>query len=279
MGSLVRPIAGRAMHLHIAPRPSNLGESREIMRLMSQFGDIEYYKNLKYEETSQPRSAILIYKETEAANECLRRSPIRFRMGKATARQPEERVQTEDPLDKPSPADANSEASIPRGPTGSPFGLGTQTRSMSTSHNQLPKPPRNNLRSYMPFESPPETPAFTESRIFEVRVHPTNRNLRDHVNHGHYHSRFAVDTKMVGQGDLAKKVPTPGLSCINWKAVETPAHVTKMLKERDSNGVTPRKRLGLLYEEGANQKQDGSPQDVPSQTTHISPKRSEFGII
>ena len=45
MTSLARPIAKRAVHLRITPRPSNISDSREILRLVSQFGEVEYYKN------------------------------------------------------------------------------------------------------------------------------------------------------------------------------------------------------------------------------------------
>lgn len=271
MGSLVRPIAGRAMHLHIIPRPSNLGESREVMRLVSQFGEIEYYKNLRYDELSQPRSALVIFKDEQAANECLRRSPIRFRMGRATGPAKEQEVSGKEAQRSSSSSELESEASRPRGPTGAPFGLGTQTRSMSTAHHQLPKPPRNNMRAYMPFESPPEAPSITESRVFEIKVNRSSRHFRDRVNQSHYHGAFAIDTKMVGHGDLAKKVPTPGLSCVDWKAMDKPWHVIQTEKDRDKNGVTVRRRLGLLWGESGTKVQA----EVKSDTT----QESEFGII
>ncbi|KAK3621644.1 hypothetical protein LTR56_022683 [Elasticomyces elasticus] len=67
--SLIRPTTTRAVHLRITPRPSNIGESREILRLISQCGGVEYFKNLKDED---------------AAKKCLKKTPIRFRMGRAT---------------------------------------------------------------------------------------------------------------------------------------------------------------------------------------------------
>ncbi|KAK0347870.1 hypothetical protein LTR91_013025 [Friedmanniomyces endolithicus] len=80
---LLRPTTTRAVHLRITPRPSHLGESREILRLLSQFGEIEYFKNLKYDPLSAPNTTIVIFRDEEAAKHCLKRSPIRFRMGKA----------------------------------------------------------------------------------------------------------------------------------------------------------------------------------------------------
>lgn len=274
------------MHLHISPRPSNLGESREIMRLLSQFGEVEYYKNLKYEELSQPRSATIIFKDEEAANECLKRSPIRFRMGRATGPPPKG-----EPSDETQNGTFGSEeSSLPRGPIGTPFGLGMQTRSMSTSHHQLPKPPPSTQRMYMPFESPPESspepqPA-PDSRIFEIVVNRSSRNYRDRINIAHYHGPFAIDTKMVGQGDLAKKVPIPGLSCVDWKAVEKPWHVIRTEKERDRSGLKARRRLGLLWEENRNkvpgEQDQSSSEDVnkaAGEQDRNSSVHTGFGIV
>jgi len=80
--SLVRPTANRAVHLRITPRPSNIGESREILRLISQFGEVDYFKNMKYDKLAAPNAAIVLYREEQAAQDLLKRSPVRFRMGK-----------------------------------------------------------------------------------------------------------------------------------------------------------------------------------------------------
>ncbi|KAK1056683.1 hypothetical protein LTR74_014740 [Friedmanniomyces endolithicus] len=81
--TLLRPTTTRAVHLRITPRPTHLGESREILRLLSQFGETEYFKNLKHDPLSAPNTTIVIFRDEEAAKHCLKRSPIRFRMGKA----------------------------------------------------------------------------------------------------------------------------------------------------------------------------------------------------
>ena len=39
--------AGRAVHVKIYPRPRNLGESREVLRVLQQYGDVIMYKHLK----------------------------------------------------------------------------------------------------------------------------------------------------------------------------------------------------------------------------------------
>ncbi|WPH05000.1 Hypothetical protein R9X50_00789800 [Acrodontium crateriforme] len=78
--SIVRPVANRAVHLRIHPRPSNIAESREMMRLVAQFGEIEHFKNFKYDPLPAPNSAVVIFKDEEAAQYCLKKSPIRFRL-------------------------------------------------------------------------------------------------------------------------------------------------------------------------------------------------------
>lgn len=80
--SLSRPVTNRAIHLRISPRPSNLAESREILRLLSQFGPVEYFRHLKHDTLTAPNTALVIFREEAPARECLRRSPIRFRMGR-----------------------------------------------------------------------------------------------------------------------------------------------------------------------------------------------------
>ncbi|KAI7508327.1 hypothetical protein KC347_g6186 [Hortaea werneckii] len=78
--SLLRSTTGRAVHFRVTPRPSNMGESREMMRLLTQFGEVEYFKNLAYDAYPAPNTCLAIFREESAAQECLRRTPIRFRM-------------------------------------------------------------------------------------------------------------------------------------------------------------------------------------------------------
>ena len=135
--SFARSTYNRAVHLRITPRPSNIGESREILRLISQFGHVEHFRNLKYDALSAPNAAIVIFKEEEAANACLKRSPIRFRLGLASVAEEEERRHepTKPAAVKPAPPVQDE-----RRPSGAPFGLGptTQSRSLSTASSALP---------------------------------------------------------------------------------------------------------------------------------------------
>lgn len=256
MASIVRPTANRAVHLRMTPRPSRLGESREVLRLISQFGEVEYYKNLKYDALTAPNTALVIFKSEEAANQCLKRSPIRFRMGKAVAG-----PDTGEAGQAPKPADASSSSSSPpaqsfdpsptpspaSGNPGSPFALG-QSRSMSTSSTEsaLPDPPSRPPQ--MPFQAPP--PQLLESRIYQIQSNPARVSFRDQINNGHYHGRFAIDTNNVPQTELIQTVPLAGLSCVDWRKNEKPWRLVLKEKDHERSGPWRRRSLREVYVEG-----------------------------
>ena len=228
-----------------------------MMRLLSQFGEIEYFKSLRHDALTAPNTALLIYKEENAVRECLKRSPVRFRMGRAG--QKEKRgFEEEQPIQPNAWASASatsSETPLPRGPVGTPFGLPAQSRSLSTNHSPLPTPPPNPIR--MPLDPPPQPEEGNESRTFQIQANRSHRRFRDQINMGHYHGSFALDTKMVGQEDLARKVPLKGLSCVDWRAVEKPWWVANAERENERKGVRRRRRLGELWEEGVKYRDEG----------------------
>ncbi len=45
-------LANRALHLKIYPRPVNIAESREVLRILENFGEVAMYKNLKVSSRS-----------------------------------------------------------------------------------------------------------------------------------------------------------------------------------------------------------------------------------
>lgn len=211
------------------PRPSNLAESREIMRLLSQFGEVEYFRSLKYDAASAPGAALVIYKDADAAKECLKRSPIRFRMGRASDKpRAEQQVSEGDDSSymeaAPSSLPSGSQRNYPS----------AQSRGMSTS--PIPTPPHPKVR--MPFDQPPpaDPPRLDQedSRMFQIITNRSVRNFRDHINAGAYHGNFGLDPKSPGQEDLARKVPYSGLSCVNWKAVDRPWRVIAQEKQKSS---------------------------------------------
>lgn len=250
MASISRSTANRAVHLRITPRPSNISDSREILRLVSQFGEVEYYKNLKYDTLSHPSASLVIFRDEAAAQSCLKRSPIRFRLGPAPAEDADEQPQQQHSYNTPTPAAATPPqathsplpANSPKGPISTPFGL-SHSRSLSTS--SLPTAPRPTpslpfLHTDPSSTSPPQT-----SRIFQLQTNPARINFRDQIDRAEYHGRFVVDTKSAIQQDLAKRVPTLGLSAWEWRKPEKPDRVVRRMREGEG-----RRSLMEIWEEG-----------------------------
>lgn len=47
IASSLRGLTGQAVHVKIHPRPRNLAESREVLRVLQQYGEVVMYKHLK----------------------------------------------------------------------------------------------------------------------------------------------------------------------------------------------------------------------------------------
>ena len=45
-----RNIQRQAVHVKMYPRPSNLAESREVLRVLQQYGEVAMYKHLKVKQ-------------------------------------------------------------------------------------------------------------------------------------------------------------------------------------------------------------------------------------
>jgi len=260
MASLARPTLNRAVHLRITPRPSNISESREILRLVSQFGEVEYYKSLKYDTLSHPSASLVIFRDEQAAEQCLKRSPIRFRLGPAEAEsdledRPENiqnsyEQEQEEPQQQQhtttSTTQTTSTSSI-KGPLSAPFGMSSsQTRSLST--NSLPSAPRP--QPALPFlqpddELPLDDLSVSKSRIFQLQTNRARVNFRDAIDRTQYHGRFAIDGKSSIQQDLASRVPALGLSCWEWRKPNKPERMVLKMRTREA-----RKSLKEIWEEG-----------------------------
>lgn len=253
MASLSRSTANRAVHLLITPRPSNISDSREILRLVSQFGEVEYYKNLKYDTLSHPSASLVIFRDEKAAESCLKRSPIRFRLGPAPAANVEDQPHpqqhshnTPTPAAATPPQQPQNHSPLPpnssKGPVSSPFGM-SQSRSLST--HSLPTAPRTTPA--LPFlHADPSPNAHTQtSRIFQLQTNPARTNFRDQVDRAEYHGRFMIDTKSAIQQDLAKRVPTLGLSAWEWRKPEKPDRVVQKMR-----GGERGRSLMEIWEEG-----------------------------
>ncbi|KAL8839382.1 MAG: hypothetical protein Q9170_001776 [Blastenia crenularia] len=74
-------VAECSVYIRISPRPRNLAESREVLRVLQQYGEVVMYRHLKYEAPNPtPNAALAIYKTKNAAKDVVNASPIRFQL-------------------------------------------------------------------------------------------------------------------------------------------------------------------------------------------------------
>ncbi|KAK7540989.1 uncharacterized protein J3D65DRAFT_262379 [Phyllosticta citribraziliensis] len=69
--------AVRAVHLKVHPRPLAIGESREFLRVLQQFGEVNMFRHLKYDHNSAPHTYLAIFRHEDAASKLLKASPLR----------------------------------------------------------------------------------------------------------------------------------------------------------------------------------------------------------
>lgn len=265
---LSRTITGRAVHLRILPRIENIAQSREILRLMQRFGEVEMYRNLRYDLLTMPNAALVVFKSGESAHRLLRQSPLRFTMqfdqsgnaysGYEGKKQPawtshgadeareqktsfaesstrgldQERIT---PTSSPAlnPWSNNHPAPFPSGAWGLSHG---QERRLSTAQ------PR---RQPLPL-APPDTPP-TEPRMYQLQVNVSRFNHRNHINGNPYNGSFAIDTKSAVHEELAKKVPLIGLSQVDITKMEKPWKTQNTHREIE---IRARKPLRQMLEWG-----------------------------
>ncbi|KAL8713377.1 MAG: hypothetical protein Q9220_002576 [cf. Caloplaca sp. 1 TL-2023] len=68
-----------SVYIKISPRPQNLAESREVLRVLQQYGEVVMYRHLKYEApTPTLNAALAIYRSQNAAAAAIQASPICF---------------------------------------------------------------------------------------------------------------------------------------------------------------------------------------------------------
>ncbi|KAF2091033.1 hypothetical protein K490DRAFT_53954 [Saccharata proteae CBS 121410] len=80
--SRVAAVAGatKFVHLTIHPRPSSMAESREVLRLLQQFGEVVMFRNLGYvqEKVFAPNVCLAIFKDEWAGARLIREAPLTF---------------------------------------------------------------------------------------------------------------------------------------------------------------------------------------------------------
>ncbi|KAL8944118.1 MAG: hypothetical protein Q9211_000709 [Gyalolechia sp. 1 TL-2023] len=70
-----------SVYVKISPRPQNIAESKEVLRVLQQYGEVVMYRHLKYEAPNPtPNAALAIYRTENSAKSVINASPIRFRL-------------------------------------------------------------------------------------------------------------------------------------------------------------------------------------------------------
>lgn len=52
-------LANKSVHLSIRPRPANLSESREVLKVVESFGEVAFFKNLRVSGARGPLLNVL----------------------------------------------------------------------------------------------------------------------------------------------------------------------------------------------------------------------------
>ncbi|KAF2820614.1 hypothetical protein CC86DRAFT_471190 [Ophiobolus disseminans] len=227
-------LSARSIHLRIVPRPTNLSESREIFRVLQQFGDLSVFKYLKYEYHSPADNiALAIFRDSASAQKALDASPIRFALEKVLThpddhdtynrqQETEEDGEEDSPLDNydPSPPPKHGIDEILR-----PSSLVTRTTPTTPPASNPPTAPP------MPFDPSPTQP--TRTKWFQVTIDRSRAVHQDFVERQPYWKSFSP-MKSIAQMDLAKQVPHPGLSDVSKRPLHqhrTPLKVLKQMSE------------------------------------------------
>ncbi|KAL5384945.1 hypothetical protein DPSP01_005050 [Paraphaeosphaeria sporulosa] len=245
-------LSQRFLHLRISPRPANLSESREIHRVLQRFGEISKYYNLQFEYHSPaPNSALLIYRDTAAAQAALAASPIRFALER-TQHDPKTADETDDynlSLFDESAADGDGDANAPPLPQMTP-GIDEilAPSPLLTRTTPAPEPTSTTAEPPLPF-APPRKPPKTVSRWFQVTVDRSRAIHQDYVERQPFWKQFEP-MRSLAQLDLARKVPHAGLSDVSKRpphAYRTPNHVLAAMNRHLQFG---QESLVKMWEEG-----------------------------
>ncbi|KAF2493966.1 hypothetical protein BU16DRAFT_590803 [Lophium mytilinum] len=243
----------RSVHLDIHPRPADLGESREVLRVLQGFGEVDIYKTLRHERPVEaPNSAFAIYRDPEAAQKALNASPIRFALETVAESEAKEEAAWASPEKPEDEWNTIQEAPMKDG-------VEEITRP-SLLLNQIPAQRQGKFGQNSPVqnssEAMEETPEHGQApenaapkvvRWFHVNVDRTRAVYQDYVERQPFYSEFAVANSMM-QEDLAKRVPHVGLSDVTIRDGNFHRTPTKFLK-RSAKRISQIKTLRQLWDE------------------------------
>ncbi|MCJ1350230.1 MAG: hypothetical protein MMC33_000211 [Icmadophila ericetorum] len=257
-----RSVVGRAVHIQVYPRPRNIAESREILRVLEGYGEVVMYKNLKYEpQAPAPNSLLAIYKHENEAQKLIKASPIKFKSDKSVIYGPRQ-------LDTGNHGSPRATAAFDRGqkieetratashqkppqspdPTGDSSTTTTKPDSRSASGPDIEsKAPLKDCNGPSATSSASEG-LDSEHHQFQLYVSPSAMNHQAYIERQGYYGRFNVDGRSVIAEDLEPRVPLSGLIDLHISKEEVPLRIRMKRAETGSMRALP--RLRTLWEEG-----------------------------
>ncbi|KAF2006576.1 hypothetical protein P154DRAFT_455345, partial [Amniculicola lignicola CBS 123094] len=225
-------LASRCIHLRIQPRPANLSESREVLRVLKRFGEISTYKSLRYEYHNPANNvALAIFREAEAAQKALDASPIRFSL---ETRVEDAEAAVEDPFADGHPAQMDPDDMTSMSPPTD--GIDDILRPSTLIGRTFPPSPSPKAPSPAPLPYAPTSPHLipTSKKWFHVTIDRSQAVHQDFVERQPFWKEYSPMKNMV-QEDLANVVPLLGLSDVAKRPLfqhRTRNRVLKRMAER-----------------------------------------------
>ncbi|KAH7112450.1 hypothetical protein B0J11DRAFT_184105 [Dendryphion nanum] len=247
-------LSSRSVHLRIQPRPANLSESREILRVLQGFGELSTYKYLRYEYHNPAANiALAIYSDEAGAQKALNASPIRFALEKLVddtkltgERQLSEGSVGDDSITPDSPANDGVDeitelgSLVNRMPKDPP-------RIPDLRDGSLPDSTVKSQPTLMPFEQPSQV-RMVSTKWFQVTVDRSRVVHQDYVERQPYWKQFSPMQSMAQQ-DLSKSVPHIGLSDVSKRPIHAHRTPNRVLASMANDVEYKMPSLKRMYEE------------------------------
>lgn len=249
--NITRSLADRAIHLRITPRPATIAESREMLRVLQRFGNVEMYRNLRYDSYSAPSTALAVVQDRTMAKKLCRMSPLRFTLERAEGGEIGEAHmaagQSEEAMQGQKQQGHVEEADLEPG-SEEEYLAGERAALGHFSPTQRPIQKTSDYRA-------PHTVRPQQVQEYQLQISHATVDHHDRIQTNQFHGPFAVDTKSAAQGDLVQRVPLLGLSDIDIRKMEKPYRVLERERFYERKKW---KTLRELWTEGQVTREDAS---------------------
>ena len=237
-----RKEAGRAVHIKIHPRPSNLAESRELLRvLQQQYGEIEMYRHEKYNPAHPAHNtALAIFKNEDAAQKIIGASPLRLE------RQPQEEGWGARKIPGRDGSAAESSADSTEPPLQAPPFQPRQ--GVPRGFDLHPFLPQDSDSAFRKHEG------LTQRQEFRLLVSPSHLDHQAVVERQHYYAGFRPDPSTIMAADLKDRVPLPAMVDCHMSKKEVPNRI-RAKRARSNDIMGQQLSLRAMWERGQRAKE------------------------